>query len=265
MTDPERPAADPASPGREPGDPADSTDTAWDARPGTSSAPGELAGLVTPAATPAPVWPAPGSVPPWSGPESAGSAPAMPGSPTPGGPADAPPTASAAVSADGLTPPAIPTPPAAAPAKRGVNIGGWLVRGGIIAAIVVGGLIFRDRLTGGVTDLKIGDCFDAAGLGSEVAEIPHQPCTDPHDAEVFYVGTYPDQATYPTDDEIDTFIVQQCFPAFQAYVGRSFEAETELDIAWFYPVPSGWSSGDRGITCHLMRLDGGKITGSVKV
>ena len=306
MTDPGRPESDPSGAGREPEDPATSPASDWDPQPGgTSSAPGELADLVTPEAEPAPVWPAPGSVPPWSEPrsepasvppasdpwalDSPGSAPfgavpsgsVAPGSVAPGSvaPGSVPPgawtgpegtagapTAYGAVAPDGSTPPVGWTPPAAAaaPAKGGINIGGWLIRGGVIAAIVVAGLVFRDRLTGDVTDLKVGDCFDAAGLDVEVADVPHQPCTDPHDAEVFFVGAYPDQATYPTEDDFDNFVVQQCFPAFQAYVGRSFEEEFELDIAWFYPVPAGWSSGDRGITCHVMRLDGGKITGSVK-
>lgn len=268
MTDPGRPDTQSSGAGREPEDPASSTDSGWDPQPGgTSSAPGELAGLVTPGDAPAPVWPAPGSTPPWSEPGSVPPAPVPPASDpwaseSPGyvAPGAVPPAA--------LTPDAVPpvgwTPPAAAPAKGGINIGGWLIRGGIVAAIVVAGLVFRDRLTGDVTDLKVGDCFDAAGLEVEVADVPHQPCTDPHDAEVFFVGAYPNQDAYPTDDDFDNFVLQQCFPAFEAYVGRSFETEAELDIAWFYPVPEGWSSGDRGITCHVMRLDREKITGSVK-
>jgi hypothetical protein len=279
MTDPGRPGAGSSGDGREPEDAATSPASDWDPQPGgPSSAPGELADLVTPKAAPAPVWPAPGSVPPWSEPGSqpgsvppaaAPPGPIAPGSVAPGawtgpeGTAGAP-TAFGAAPPDGATPPVGWTPPAAAPAKRGINIGGWLIRGGIIAAIVVAGLVFRDRLSGDVTDLKVGDCFDAAGLDVEVSDVPHQPCTDPHDAEVFFVGVYPSQDTYPTDEDFDAFVVQQCFPAFQAYVGRSFEEQVELDIGWFYPVPSGWSSGDRGITCHLTRLDGAKITGSVK-
>jgi hypothetical protein len=218
---------------------------------GGSVAPGSVPpGSVPPGSVPPGSVP-PGSVPPgaWTGPEGTAGAPG----------------AHAAVPPDGSAPPVGWTPPAAASANRGINIGGWLVRGGIIAAIVVGGLIFRDRLSGDVDDLKIGDCFDAAGLQTEVSDVPHQPCTDPHDAEVFFVGEYPNQDTYPTGDDFDAFVVQQCFPAFQAYVGRPFDSnEAELDIAWFYPVPAGWASGDRGVTCHVMRLDGGKLTGSVK-
>ena len=34
---------------------------------------------------------------------------------------------------------------------------GWVIRIAIIAVIVIGGLIFRDRLSGSANDLKVGD------------------------------------------------------------------------------------------------------------
>src|SRR5688500_18445460 len=71
MTDPGRPESGSSRAGREPEDPVASPAADWDSQPGgTSSAPGELADLVSPKAAPAPVWPAPGSVPPWSQPGS---------------------------------------------------------------------------------------------------------------------------------------------------------------------------------------------------
>src|SRR5687768_2795109 len=92
MTDPGRPESGSSGAGREPEDPASSTDAGWDPRPSTSSAPGELADLVTPKAEPAPVWPAPGSVPPWSEPGSA-PPPAEPATPVSVPPGSVPPGA----------------------------------------------------------------------------------------------------------------------------------------------------------------------------
>src|SRR5688500_13700554 len=187
---------------------------------------------VTPKAAPAPVWPAPGSVPPWSQPGSvppasdpwATGSPASlpPGSVSPDGvrpgewtgPEKSPaaPISSGPVGPDGSSPPVGWTPPAteAAPAKGGINIGGWLIRGGIVAAIVVAGLVFRDRLSGDAADLQVGDCFDDPGAVSEITDVQHQPCTEAHDSEVIFVGDYPAQDAYPPDDAFTIFAEQQC-------------------------------------------------------
>jgi hypothetical protein len=300
MTDPGRPDSDPSSAGREPEDATTSPASDWAPETGgKSSAPGELADLVTPKAAPAPVWPAPGSVPPWSQPGSVPPAPdlsppgssgtvtsgAMPAATVPGaavhgdsvegdavpvgawtgpeGTATAP-TAYGAVSPDGTTPPVGWTPPAAAPARKGINIGGWLIRGGIVAAIVVGGLIFRDRLSGNAGDLKVGDCFDDPGAVAEVTDVQHHPCNEAHDSEVMFVGDYPAQDEYPGDEAFSLFAQQQCVPAFEAYLGRDYESDTEFDYGFYYPAPESWSDSDREVACFIYRLDGGTMTSSVK-
>jgi len=281
---------------RDPGDPNTPADDGWDPQPGTtgSSAPGELAGLVNPTTPAAPVWPAPGSVPPWVDPNAPGApgSPApevMPGSLPPGYAAPAgwaasqAPAAQPPVSADptappdwtspggtppggtasGGTPPAGWTPPAETPAKKG-GIPGWLISGAVIAAIVVGGIIFRDRLSGDAGDLKVGDCFDDPGQTTEVSDVQHHPCTESHDAEVIFVGDHPDQTLYPGDDAFDTFVEQQCIPAFNSYLGRDFDTDTEFGMGFFYPLADRWGDGDHEIACYVQRSDGTPLTNSVK-
>ncbi len=286
MTDPGRPDSDPSSTGREPEDATTG---------GASSAPGELADLVTPKAAPAPVWPAPGSVPPWSQPGSPppaadpsptgspgaippGATPAVtvagdsvPGDSVPPGAWTGPegsaaaPTTYGAVQPDGTTAPVGWTPPAAAPARKGINIGGWLIRGGIIAAIVVAGLVFRDRLSGNAGDLKVGDCFDDPGAVAEVTDVQHHPCNEAHDSEVMFVGNYPAQDEYPGDEAFGLFAQQQCVPAFEAYLGRDYESDTEYDYGFYYPAEESWSDSDHEVACFIYRLDGATMTSSVKV
>jgi hypothetical protein len=160
--------------------------------------------------------------------------------------------------------PAAPSPPPPEPARRGFNWQGIALRVGIIAAIVVGGLILRDRLTGAATDLQVGDCFDVPAELGEVSEVQHQPCHDAHDAEVFFVADFAG-SSYPVISGFDDFVIERCFPAFESYVGRSFEAATELDMSYFSPTLAGWGEGDREVTCYLVNLDKSKLTSSMKI
>lgn len=196
--------------------------------PGTSPSaePGELAGLVTP--TPPPPPPLAPPVP------NQLSGAAMPAAPT--------------------------APPKKAPVWQGLAI-----RVGIIAVIVIAGLVLRDRLSGNASDLRVGDCFDVpTSASNEVSDVQHQPCTDPHDGEVFFVGDYPTQATHPSLEDFRGFATTNCVPAFESYIGRDYETDTEFDFGAFYPTSESWSSGDHEVTCHAVLIDGSKLSKSVK-
>jgi len=141
---------------------------------------------------------------------------------------------------------------------------GLLLRIGVIGVIVVGALIFRDRLSGSAGDLRVGDCFDEPGDAQNVEDVQHHPCTDAHTAEIVFVGNHPDAETYPDLDAFDAFVYERCVPAFESYTGRDWETDTELDMAYFYPTSEGWPSGDHEISCYLVRLDSGKMMSSMK-
>ena len=143
---------------------------------------------------------------------------------------------------------------------------GLLIRVGIIAVIVAVGFVFRDFLSGNAGDLKVGDCFDQPSTTNTVVkDVPHHPCSDPHLAEVIWVGDY-DQAsaTYPTEAAFQSFVLDRCVGAFETYTGRAYLQDQELDIQPFWPTEEGWGKGDKEVTCFAVRVDGGKITGSVK-
>lgn len=134
---------------------------------------------------------------------------------------------------------------------------------GVIAVVGVVGLVFRDFLSSGATDLRVGDCFDEPAQLDRVEDVQHHPCTDAHTAEVIFVANHPDSATYPSLDTFDSFVFDRCVPIFESYTGRDYETDTELDIAYFYPLSENWP-GDKEITCYVYRLDSGKMTTSVK-
>lgn len=144
-------------------------------------------------------------------------------------------------------------------------MGGLLLRIGIIAAVGGGLYVFRDHLPGNAAELAVGDCFDApATVDETVEDVPHHPCTDPHSAEVFYVGDYPDADAYPDVDAFDVFTEANCLPAFNAYTGLDFYQAVEYDMGYFYPIEEGWSGGDHEITCYLVRSNLAPMTAPMR-
>ena len=143
---------------------------------------------------------------------------------------------------------------------------GLLIRFGVIGVIVVGGLVFRQWLSGNASDLQVGDCFDPpTTVDTVVHDVQHHPCSDPHRAEVFYVGDYDGPSTtYPDQNAFQTWVLDRCIGAFQGYVGRSYQEAEELDIQPFWPTEEGWGKGDKEMTCFIVRVDSGTMTGSVK-
>lgn len=171
---------------------------------------------------------------------------------TDGAPAEASP-------ADG---PATEAPPTA-PVKRGIDRS-VIVRIALFAGIALFFVLFRDRLTGSAGDLQVGNCFDVPAALEEVEEVQRHPCTEPHDAEVMFVGEYADEKLYPSDAEWRSFVEARCIPAFESYVGRDYEGDPDLDIGWFIPSREGWDSDDREVSCWIFRVDEAKMSTSVK-
>lgn len=142
---------------------------------------------------------------------------------------------------------------------------GWVFRIGIIAVIAIGAFIFRDRLSSNAGELKVGDCFDDPAGVTEVTDVQHHPCNEAHTAEVIFVGNMTgDDAAYPSDPTIDSYVEASCLPAWTAYTGKDYAAETVLGLGYYVPSPDGWKDGDRGIVCYAARADGAAMTSSVR-
>ena len=142
-------------------------------------------------------------------------------------------------------------------------------RFGVLIIIVVIGIavfVFRDRLSGGASDLKVGDCFDVPAQTTSIKDVQHHPCTEAHTGEVFATVKHPaaKDAPVPTTTELREFLTTGCGSQFTVYTGRSTETEAELDFGAFYPLDKDWKDGDRDITCYLYRVDEGPMTSSMK-
>lgn len=140
------------------------------------------------------------------------------------------------------------------------------MRFGLLAALGIGGLAAAPYLMGSVADLAVGDCFDPPTEESVVAEVQRHPCSDAHSGEVIYVGSYPtaDDASFPGDAAFIDHIRAVCVPAFEAYTGLDYESDPTWDFGYFTPTADGWAEGDKGISCHVTRIDGAATTGSVR-
>lgn len=156
-------------------------------------------------------------------------------------------------------------PPSPPPSKRrGLIIG--LVVLAVVVVGVVGFFVLRDRLPNEVNSLVAGECFDRPS-GTTVSDVQRQPCNEAHDAEVILALTHPADSTaaYPVVDGFNDYVADNCIPAFETYVGRTFATDTEFELGYFHPTITGWGEGDRGITCYVYRADGQKMSASVRV
>lgn len=143
---------------------------------------------------------------------------------------------------------------------------GIAIRLALIALVIIGGAIFRDRLSSNAGELKVGDCFDEPVGTQTVKDVQHHPCTEAHTGEVFFVADMPygKEAPFPGDPAIEDFVTAKCGPAFARYVGG--EAQTaSLDAGYFYPLAEGWKEGDRNVSCYVRMLNGSALTRSLKV
>ena len=74
-------------------------------------------------------------------------------------------------------------------------------------------------------------------------------------------------AAYPPSTEFQDLVSDECLPALEAYTGRSYPEvyAAGLDVSFLYPSSASWTDNDREVTCFLVKVDGSKMTGSVRV
>jgi hypothetical protein len=126
----------------------------------------------------------------------------------------------------------------------------------------------RDRLTGNVTDLQVGDCFDLPAVtetSNTVEDVQHHPCTEPHLYEAFAEHEYPgaDSVAFPGSRALEKWAEQKCNASFLGYVGTSLK-KSSLVVSFFTPSAEGWDEGDRVVNCILLTDPPEKLTVSLK-
>jgi hypothetical protein len=135
-----------------------------------------------------------------------------------------------------------------------------------IAAIlfaVVGFVILDPGSNKAASELFLGDCFNDPPA-SEVHLVEAIPCSEPHDNEVFAIVMLTGfSEEFPGQAVIDEEAGFECLRDFGGYVGTQYE-NSILDIAYLTPTRNSWAEGDRRVTCAVYRLDGRRMTDSIR-
>ncbi len=83
-----------------------------------------------------------------------------------------------------------------------------------------------------------------------------------HRYEVIYVGAM-GEGSYPTLDGFVDYMVQNCDPAFEGYIGKAVD-DSDLDYDWLIRTQDAWRSGDRILRCAAYEPGTSSLTGSLR-
>jgi putative regulator of septum formation len=111
-------------------------------------------------------------------------------------------------------------------------------------------------------DLRVGDCFDLKDPSAEIEHVKAVPCKTEHDYELFYVGAMA-KGSHPTAHAFATYLMQNCNPAFGAYIGKAYK-DSDLDYIWLVPTEDAWRSGDRTVQCAVNDPNNFLLKGSLR-
>jgi hypothetical protein len=68
---------------------------------------------------------------------------------------------------------------------------------------------------------------------------------------------------YPSDADFGAWLEANCLPAFEDYVGLSYQ-ESTLDVTWFQPTEEGWNDGDHTVQCAVYDPARAELTEAVR-
>jgi hypothetical protein len=143
------------------------------------------------------------------------------------------------------------------PAWRGLLRYAWIPVVGIV--LVVGFVVSQGQRD--LENLAPGDCFNAADTDT-ITEIDAGPCTEPHEYEAFHVTTVGGEG-FPSDEQLAQTFESECLPAFEAYVGVSYDASA-IYATMITPSEESWSDGDRSVACILYAPENTELTVSLR-
>lgn len=101
----------------------------------------------------------------------------------------------------------------------------------------------------GVTDLKVGDCFDMPSGDSDIASVTAIPCTQAHDSQIFAEPAI-SESTYPGTDTLQTEGKTAC-DATDAQASISSSVPSDVDVEIFFPEEDTFNSGTDYFSCAI--------------
>ena len=153
---------------------------------------------------------------------------------------------------------------------RGLAVAGLVlgVLGGFVALAVTASVLFLRSDAGQdvvglatgdtvyVSDLALGNCFQAPASGDLVTVIDTVDCALPHDLEVFVVdeelfASAAPGAPYPGQADVADRADEDCRAAFETFVGTPYD-DSALDFFTIYPSEATWDRhDDRTVVCSV--------------
>ena len=117
----------------------------------------------------------------------------------------------------------------------------------------------------GVFRLRIGDCFDHAGVGVTVEALTAIPCEEPHTAEVLDAYDYVSEGdVFPGLDVLGESAVDECIARFNTITGVDFMIDTEWNLAPIYPTAESWDRlDDREVLCIVVPRNGEPVSAPI--
>ncbi|MBX3094527.1 MAG: septum formation family protein [Cryobacterium sp.] len=138
----------------------------------------------------------------------------------------------------------------------------------VALALTLAGCGAIGSLLGGGDDpfsIKVGECFNERDFNSEQEEIESVQkvdCSESHELEATK-SIILEGETRPADSVLMAQADDECFTAFEEYVGGSYDSEGVYEPTYYFPSVRSWAEGDREILCLLYGYDG-PTTGSAK-
>lgn len=111
-----------------------------------------------------------------------------------------------------------------------------------------------------IFDIAEGDCLGDYSTDTDVQEVDIIPCDQDHAQEVLLITEITGDEL-PSEDEVQEQVRAECVPAFEEFVGISFD-ESALDINFLSPSQESWDEqDDRDIVCTIYDPSG-SVSGS---
>ena len=126
----------------------------------------------------------------------------------------------------------------------------------LLGALVVpwfvaeGGAGWTEGRASELAGLEVGECFDYGG--DDAGAVVAVDCQGPHDGELYLlapVAVVPG-ADAALEDEVAYAADDQCYEAFEGYVGRDY-ATSEFGYLVYAPDEWSWDEGDRAVACTI--------------
>lgn len=137
----------------------------------------------------------------------------------------------------------------------------------LFAVALAGAALILSGCSTTVFDLKVGDCLVLPddldpSEGFELTTVKTVECNEPHQGEIVADqdvtdSDFPDveAGAYPGEEALFEKSKDICLPAFESYVGTTFD-ESELDLLPLTPTQDSWNKADdRAIVCIAVNLN----------